>query len=134
LKGVAGNIGALGVQGAAEALELGCKEGAADIEARLAHVLGELEPVMSALEGVEQPVARPTNGGELDRPRIEALLTRLRALLEDDDSEALDLMEELVPLMAGSGHAEKLARLSDQVAEYSFEEALAALEDLEGVL
>jgi polar amino acid transport system substrate-binding protein len=134
LKGVAGNIGAQGIQTAAEALEQGCREGVEDIEARLERVLDELEPVMSSLGGLEQPVARPTSGGELDRSRIQALLTRLRELLEEDDSEATDLMEELVPLMAGSGHAEKLARLADQVAEYSFEEALVALEDLERAL
>ncbi|GAB6041859.1 response regulator [Endothiovibrio diazotrophicus] len=135
LKGVAGNIGADGVREAAAALEMACRDGSAEaheqIGARLAGVLEQLDPVIAALEGLDQPVAASAAGGAADGERIRPLLGRLRELLEDDDTDASELIEALAPLLAGSAHAEALAAVAAAVEEYDFDtaqEALAAVE------
>ena len=133
LKGVAGNVGATGVQAAAQALELACKTRDGVGDARTG-VLAELAPVLGALEGLEQPVAEPPSDGDLDHAKIDPLLSRLRVLLEDDDTDASDLVDELLPLMAGSAHAGLLARLADQVDDYAFEEARDVLDELQRTL
>ena len=52
LKGVAGSIGAPGVQQAALALEMACKEGDDEMEAKLATLVAKLETVVQGLEAI----------------------------------------------------------------------------------
>ena len=127
LKGVAGNIGAKEVQAAAKALEFACKEEAPNVEALLTVVVARLEPVIDALEALDRPAEQATGGGELDRAAIAPLVGRLRELLEDDDTDATEVIDELAPLLAGTPHAERLEAVAASIGEYDFEEALEAL-------
>lgn len=56
LKGVAGTIGARGVQEAAHSLEIACSEGTETIDEFLAAVVAELQPVIAGLEELESSI------------------------------------------------------------------------------
>ena len=135
LKGVAGNIGAITIQEVAGQLEMACKEKRPqeDIGVLLQAVTGALEPVMEGLSVLESDLPKEGDA-PLDMTVVRPLLGQLRELLEDDDSEAADVMERLseTPGMAvWHTHFERISRL---VGEYDFEEALEGLEALENAL
>ncbi|RDH83418.1 MAG: hypothetical protein DIZ77_04750 [endosymbiont of Seepiophila jonesi] len=56
LKGVAGTIGARGVQEAAHSLEIACSEGTETIDELLSAVVAELQPVIAGLEELESSI------------------------------------------------------------------------------
>jgi signal transduction histidine kinase/DNA-binding response OmpR family regulator len=129
LKGVAGNIGASTIQQTAAALELACHEGEAaeTIDQLLARVVTALESVLPGLMSLSGPTRAQT--GVADPQALNALLARLRTLLEEDDAEAADLVEELHS-MAGATTNE-LKTLSGAIGDYDFDAALDALAELE---
>ncbi|HIJ61758.1 MAG TPA: PAS domain S-box protein [Rhodospirillaceae bacterium] len=130
LKGVAGSIGAKAVQAAAALLEKACKDGG-DIDARLAAVLAELDPVMAGLAalegGVQAVAAKPMT---MPEDELRAALERLGELLRDSDTEAETLLGELMDKLAGTPWAGRLEPVAKAVDGYDFDAALAALEQL----
>lgn len=131
LKGTAGNIGAKNVQLAAGELELACKEkrSANEIDALLAKVLAELEPVIVALQqvgGGEVAVA-PSSSMAMSETELKAGLARLKELLEDSDTEAGDLLGELQDKLAGNPLARSLKPIADALNDYDFDTALDRL-------
>ncbi len=134
LKGVAGNIGAIGVQQAAQALEQACKEGREGIDGLLNAVMAELEPVIRGLEPLQVAATPAAPAAKLDPDVIKARLNELRRLLEDNDSDAVDLAEDLGSLLVGTPQEPLLTGLIDLVGEYDFDEALNQLSALEKAL
>jgi polar amino acid transport system substrate-binding protein len=131
LKGVAANIGAMEVRAAAEALESACVNGAAtptidEVLARtqttLAHVIGQL-----------QRLDDPNDAARAARP-LSDLLAQLRALMEEDDADAVELLEELTGHPELDSHAAELQRVVVGVEAFDFEEALRAMDSLESEL
>jgi hypothetical protein len=119
------------VQEAAKALEATCKEGVEGLDELLAGVVSELQPVITALDELDRPADGDTSvRGELDLPKIEALLEPLRVMLKEDDTGATEVIDELAPLFAGTPHAEPLKAVAASVDEYDFEAALVALGEL----
>jgi PAS domain S-box-containing protein len=133
LKGTAGNIGAKGVQAAAGALEHALIDQAAPerIAELLQAALVELEPVIAGLQhvGVAAPVVTAPIVA-VDTAKLQAGMARLRALLQDSDSDAADLVEELATMTKGTSMADALQRVAAAVAEYDFDAALDQLETL----
>ncbi len=132
---MAGNVGAEDVQQAAATLESACLENAApeDINSLLDTVAAALSPMLAGLSLLEQPET-PTQPQAIDPEKRNALLTQLRALLEDDDTDATEVIEELEE-MAGTGdHTSVLQQLSTAIGEYDFDQALAELDHLESIL
>ncbi|MDT8445800.1 MAG: PAS domain S-box protein [bacterium] len=122
LKGVAGNIGAQALFEAAQVLDHRCKEQEAPEEA-------ELEAAAAALALVLNSIAlyQPAQDGPktaIDPAELQGLTERLEALLKDDDTEALDLSEELTQRLGANEHLTQLARA---VGNYDFDEALEQL-------
>jgi CheY-like chemotaxis protein len=118
LRGVAGNIGAKGVQAAAGELESACRGGApaAQIDELLDKTVAELSSVLAGLAGIGAPDA-PADGGRLaavDPARARALRDRLRVLLADNDADAGETVQELAELAkgtcAGAGREESRQR------------------------
>ena len=62
------------------------------------------------------------------------LMKKLRALLEDDDTEAAELLVELAGLPGAKAYRGDLAMLESALAEYDFDIALEILDKLEKVL
>jgi hypothetical protein len=131
---VAGNIGARGVQEAAQALEQACKEGAGEIDDLLGAVIAELEPLIQGLEKLQAGKTGEAPAVERDPAAIEARLNELRSLLEESDSDAVEVAEDLGSLLAGTPQEPLLKKLIDLVGDYEFEEALNQLSPLEKAL
>jgi len=131
LKGTAGNIGARGVQAAAGDLEQACKAGndAVEIDGLLAKVVAELEPVISGLQQIGAGEAAPANAAPaMPKEELQAVLDRLKALLEDNDSAAGDLLSELLDRIEGTSQAKSLQPVADAINSYDFDEALEKLQ------
>ena len=132
LKGVAGNIGAAGVQDAAKALETACRNTVAadEIDGRLNCVLSELLPVIQTLSNLDRNKTA-TGGAALDPETLRPLLARLRELVEDYDSEAADIAQELMPQLQGAGLGEDITGLIDEIGEFDFDAAMETLSRIE---
>lgn len=59
------------------------------------------------------------------------MIQKLRSLLEDDDTEALEVLNELEELPVQSFDKAKLKTLSKAISEYDFDSALDTLDDIE---
>jgi signal transduction histidine kinase/CheY-like chemotaxis protein len=132
LKGMAGNIGARGVQAAAQALETACAEGAARaaLEPLAAAVLRELDPVIAALRvlDVGAPAAASGPIAAVDLSGLDGHATKLRALLADSDSSAADLWEANLDLFRAAW-PQHWKRIQTGLSDLDLDAALAALEE-----
>jgi len=133
LKGTAGNIGAKGVQAAAGELEHACNEKAPkkEIAKLLKKALAELAPVIEGLQrvGADDTAARaspPKSAGVPDAELARAL-DKLKGLLEDSDSEAGDLLNDLLDKLAGTPMAGVLKPVAAAIDAFDFDAALEKL-------
>jgi CheY-like chemotaxis protein len=124
LKGVAGNIGAKGIQAAAQDLETACKQGIEEKSALLQAVLHELETVIAGLDELNRSTGDTRAGGEIDTAAVESLLSQLHELLQEDDTDAVDVVEQLLPLLGGHSVANPVKEMGKAIAAYDFDEAL----------
>ena len=130
LKGTAGNIGARGVQAAAAELESACKDKAPDdrIAALLEKTLAELAPVIEGLQLLEETEAAPAaKAPALPAAELQARLDKLKALLEESDSEAGDLLADLLEKVAGSRLEKALKPVAAAINDFDFDAALEKL-------
>jgi len=125
LKGVAGSLGARGLETVAGELEAACRNGQelAQCMQVLERVEAALVPSLAAIE--QWPVDRES----APRPEsavvdFEPLLDRLQGLLESYDAEANDVTEELQQMMAGSAQETNFRRLRKLVDDFDFDAAL----------
>jgi CheY-like chemotaxis protein len=136
LKGTAGNIGAKDLQAAAGELEHACKEGkpAAEIEVLLQKVLAELAVVMPGLASIgagATTTPAPTAAAPvIPEAQLKAALDKLKGLLEDSDSEAGDLLSDLLDKLGNSPLAKQLKPVAAAIDGFDFD---AALENLKGI-
>jgi two-component system, sensor histidine kinase and response regulator len=152
LKGTAGNIGAKDVQATAAALEQACTDAAPRevIDWLLARTLAALNPVIDGLAALRrgevlsvEPQTHAPDRREPDRPgpdrvapgradmaRVRALATRLKALLDDNNMEAGDVVEELEASVAGTALEERVADISEAVGCFDMDMALDALRNM----
>lgn len=135
LKGVSGNIGADQLQEAARLLEAAIRNNQDDTQTELAAVRTELTPILTTLADLDEPGQAITlTTAPPDMDKIRPLLIQLRSLLEDDDADAIDTLEKLKELLAGSKLAASLKSLAQSVGDYDFEVALERLDELEPLL
>ncbi len=144
LRGLAGNIGAIGVQAAAGALEAACKAAAAaapdaqgdrlaavdaafgEAAARLDEVLAGLAPGHPLLQDAASPEPVSTAAAAAGSP--PAVLGQLRVLLAASDVRAADLWAEHEGLLRAGLGAEAAQQVARAIAGYDFETALQALQ------
>jgi HPt (histidine-containing phosphotransfer) domain-containing protein len=135
IKGVSGSIGAENLYKAAEKLDAALNKGQQDtyydllsgLEDALAPVVQGLE-VLSALG--EKEDTGPVDAGPVDVEAVAALLEKLQSLLEEMDPEAENEMAALKAQLGAQAHQELVKKLSKQVGEFEFEEALQTLNKL----
>jgi HPt (histidine-containing phosphotransfer) domain-containing protein len=130
LKGTAGNIGAKGVQAAAGELEHALIDHAAPerIAELLQAALAELGPVIAGLQHAGAAPVAAAPAMVVDNIKLNAGIERLHGLLQDSDSDAADLAEELVTMAKGTPKAQALKRVAAAVADYDFDAALEHLQ------
>ena len=124
LKGLAGNIGAKGVLNAALRLEQACRDQTEDLTVQLDDVISELEPVIQGLDSLEKDTPKGNFSSEVDSEQVQSLMLELKALLEDNDTDAEDIIEQLLALLAGHPDIEHLHQINAAIEEYDFEAAL----------
>ena len=133
LKGTAGNIGAAAVQSAAGELERGCLRGAAPEE--LSALTQQLDLVLApVLAGLRELAAAPAAAVAVSEPgQIDAGVSRLRALVEGNDPDAVQLAADIAALGRGSPAGEMLEELARALEAFDFEAATGLLDRLGAV-
>jgi PAS domain S-box-containing protein len=132
VKGVGGNLGAVQLCGAAQALELALCEDIAHCQGALAGFLEQLERVLESVCALEQqeavrlPEAAPAGEQELDVVAIRELSLRLSTLLKADNLNALGVWDQLKPLLP----SETAGRIDPALQGLDFQKAVHLLEHL----
>jgi PAS domain S-box-containing protein len=133
LKGVAGNIGATKIQELAAELDASITaENGNAMQRQLINALaGALTVTVSDIRN-KLVLAPVISNIQLSKEILGNELLHLRALLDDDDTEAVDLIEEIQRHMGGAPDLQTLVRsMAELVRDYDFENALVLLEELE---
>jgi two-component system sensor histidine kinase/response regulator len=134
LKGVAGTIGAPLLAETARLLEIACREQArsALIEDALEAVEQALLPVIKELDGLAGKLAASPMPAMTDATD-EALPQQLRdlaRLLEQNDTDAVDLVDTLRERLPSSPASARLTPLLQSVERFDFDAALTMLRDI----
>lgn len=125
LKGLAGNIGAEALQQAAQVVEGEIKAGNKTLTGL--DVLSELlVKIIESLQMLDTKTTEVEKASiDADPEKVAGLLVKLKELLDDDDSGAGDVLEELLPFFKGTVKEKQLTRIAGLVDDYEFEDALA---------
>ncbi len=132
LKGTSGNIGAKAVQKAAAALEQALIDQSEPerLHELLQTVLSELAVVMQGLLTLDTSSATQTTTAPPDLTQLLAGINRLQVLLQDSDSDAADLVEDLLVTAQGSALEVALKQVALDINNFDFDAALAHLQVL----
>jgi len=132
LKGVGGTIGATALQKASAKLESTLKSGG-DVEELLVGAKAELDRVLETLESNictdEKPDARGSGNGKLPDD-LSDRLDALKDKLENYDTEAEALLDQILADVRGTDVAAPLTGLGKRVADFDFEGAVTELVEL----
>jgi CheY-like chemotaxis protein/HPt (histidine-containing phosphotransfer) domain-containing protein len=136
LAGVAGNLGAREVNNAAKALEQGCIKhlAAEEIESLLRNAVVGLETVLKGLseyQDIENRAAMSAN--QVNETDARSIFEYLRKLLEQDDTDAVDVANQLRGAQSMQRHADILERLLEAVNLYKFDQALQHWHELDSI-
>jgi two-component system sensor histidine kinase/response regulator len=127
---VAGNIGAAGVQGAAELVERALREqrGDAEVSAHIDALAPPLTDLIHALETALGAPATPSAGAAagFDAGRFADVRARLLALLAEDDAEAGELLLEHAELLQAALPAQ-FHKIDQAIRAFDFQGAHALL-------
>ncbi|MEG3638012.1 response regulator [Magnetococcus sp. PR-3] len=126
LKGVAGNLGAKKLEASAQQLEQACQEGIEDLDTLLAQVNTELSRVMQGLAALAHITPKQVQSVVDLQPEWQKLVT----LLEEDDADAIQVLESLHHHPDLAPYAEQRHRLEQALASYDFEEALTLAKNI----
>ena len=135
LKGTAGNVGAIAVEGAAADLEMACQAGRSPTEMQimLTAVLNALGPVLEGLAHLDTPAPSgapppPAVPDEAAREHMQQSLVRLGELLSQGDADAPDLADELLEAATDPALKASLRRVVAALGDFDFDAALLALQ------
>lgn len=121
LKGLAGNIGAQSLFEMAQTLEEHLKrEDVEQLDTHLYALENALKTVIVHINEALLPEVKPENV-VLDDAALNEKLHLLEALLNDLDSEATDILEEIGPSLDALGYAEEVKTLQKHIANFDFE-------------
>ena len=132
LKGTAGNIGAKAVYEAASELEIKCKQGESQetIAPYLASVSAVLEIVINGLALLRQKKQISNAVHPISADTFNRLSEQLKELLEDYDTGAGDILEELLQISQDSTVSLVLEKIQLALGSYDFEAALELINEL----
>jgi polar amino acid transport system substrate-binding protein len=133
LKGSAGNIGAKLLQESSEKLEHACVQGysSREVESLLINTEAELNKVLNELSAfLVKFDSTNDNKNTVEfvfTEQIKIQLNELLALVEDFETEALDLAQVIIDQLKGSKEELIFQRIYQQIESYEFSEAEVAL-------
>ena len=133
LKGIAGTIGAEGLQDSAAALEAALRQGdGVPPEALLTQVTERLDEVLDAIAGLPREATghldKPSAaGGVIDRAILAPQMQELARLLKSSDIQAVEAMWAIRDQVRATELEQVLWQVVRLIEEYAFEEALEAL-------
>ena len=141
VKGLAGNIGAVGMADLAGKLEHMLGQGVvAGLDEALAEMAMELGTIVTCIamamkDKTADAAPAPTEAPQpVDMDALAADLRELARLLAQDDGAAVRLLEQLCPQLIAAGQAEHARQLRRQLSQYDFEDALAQLQETAAAL
>ena len=128
LKGTAGNIGARVLQRAAGSLEQACLAGetADTLWSLQTAVADALLPLLAALKEALPENTSDATQREVDLPQQQALAHQLRILLQESDSEAIEVGEQLAHALRDRDLKEAFRPVLDALSACDFDAADAA--------
>jgi two-component system sensor histidine kinase/response regulator len=127
LKGASGNIGANELQHLAEKLEITIKQQRprGEIDLSIEALTSPLVQFIDQLEN-QLPDEPPKAVVHVDQIKLKEVCDKLTSFLEDDDSQASDLMQENADLL-NAAFPDHYRQLSTSVSAFDFEKTLALL-------
>jgi two-component system sensor histidine kinase/response regulator len=127
LKGVSGTIGATNLQQLAERLETVIKEDRPreEIDARLDEIKIPLASLIVQLEQ-QLPEEQIKTTVTVDQEKLKIVCDKLVAMLDDDDAEAVDVLDANVGLL-NTAFPNHYRTIDDSIRSFDFEAALTAL-------
>lgn len=139
VKGLAGNIGAIRMGAAAGKVEQmlsagltqGRDEAIAAMGVELDDLVVRIALAMNERPGAATPQAPPH---AVDMDALGATMREMAALLAQDDSAAVKLLERIAPALASTGGGEHLRDLQRLLAKYDFDGALDELKSAAAAL
>jgi len=135
LKGSAGNIGAKLLQQSAEILEQCCTQRAdkESVEQALVNTELELTKVLTELSSYLKKPNEIEASQEFSKfvftEQTKVQLEQLLELVEDFETEALELAEEIIKQLEGTKEAKIFEKVYQQIESYEFSEAEVTLND-----
>ncbi len=125
LKGISATLGAHDIAESAKRLESECRNQAeaSVIEAALKPLAAQLTELLDHLDTLDLEQIPEPPVAPMDSATLESRLERLEQLLESYDTEAVDLIEELVEQLAGSRWRGDLIDLQRLVDNFDFKSA-----------
>lgn len=133
LKGTAGNIGARELHARAGALEHACQGATQQAPELLAALQTELNLVLTALQASHSE-QQENHEQAFDAARVASLMNELDALIADYDTDAVDILEQLEPMLKNGPHQTQLRQLAGYIDSYDFDAAAESLTRLKGEL
>src|SRR4051812_27176470 len=131
LNGVAGNLGATTVQLAAGAVEqmIRARAPAAEIDLKLSHLAGALDPLLAQLQRslTDAGTPGPAPAMAVDPAASRAAAQRLAALLDAFDAQAADFAETNQPLLRPLFREADWVTFLNHIKAYAFSDALPLL-------
>jgi HPt (histidine-containing phosphotransfer) domain-containing protein len=134
VKGVAGNIGIVEVQSAAQKLEKAIREAEDSVPVLLEQFATRLNIQVATINKAlhdsvpAQPVEVPT--APFNEERATAAIAHLKALLEASDGDAEEAFRSLHNAVVGVVEKPQLDALSASINDFDFEEALVKLDEI----
>ncbi|CAM4055972.1 two-component regulator propeller domain-containing protein [Pseudoalteromonas byunsanensis] len=129
MKALAGNIGAYELQGAAAELEQACMQHTVQLQPHIDRVGQQIAPLISGIKHALRALkphykaADKTLNSALNTAQVSNKLASLATMLEDSDTDAADVVEELLGIMHDERCKGYLMRLGKVLDEYDFDAA-----------
>jgi two-component system, sensor histidine kinase and response regulator len=135
LKGVSGNIGASSLYKQAEHLEALIKQKAVT-DTALDKMDSELTQVLMGIKQAglfnsQNQSPNQSASKAIDVDTMNSMISNLHSLLQEDDPDALDIMDEMYSLLKNSSLSAELDSLYKAVGNYDFTTALEQFADFE---
>lgn len=128
IKGTAGVIGAKELETAAQAYELSILQDNHADSALLSRVFTELNRAINSIAKAD--LAEKVAEVSVEPEQIVALLVRLESLLEQFDTDALEVVEQLQQYLTSKEIKPMVVKLCEQINSFDFEAAQKTLNDI----